>query len=104
MAISWTIGNMTHVISDGGVVSAEWRATATSGIHSVTKYNRQVFTPDPSSPSFVPYADLTESDVLGWCYEQIDKDAIETSLTAEIDALENPTEASGFPWSEDDGA
>ena len=103
MTISWTIGNMTHIIDDGGVVSAEWRATATSGIYSVTKYDRETFTPNPSSPSFVPYADLTESDVLRWCYEQIDKDAIETSLTAEIDVLENPTEASGLPLVEADG-
>ena len=104
MAISWTIGSMTHIIADGGVVSAEWRATATSGVHAVTKYDRQTFTPDPSSPSFVFYADLTKGDVLGWCYEQIDKDAIEASLTAKIDALENPTEANGVPWDENDGA
>ena len=73
MTISWTIGNMTHIIDDGGVVSAEWRATATSGIYSVTKYDRETFTPNPSSPSFVPYADLTEAMCLDGVMNRLTK-------------------------------
>ena len=57
------------------------------------------FTYDASSPDFVPYADLTEEMVLGWCFDgDVDKDAIEASLTANIEEQKNPTTEDGVPW------
>jgi len=35
---------------------------------------------------------------LGWCWAELDKDAIEASLSANIEAQKNPTQASGVPW------
>ena len=56
------------------------------------------FTYDASSPDFVPYADLTESVVLGWCWSEeggVDQDAVEASLTANINEQKTPaTESS----------
>ena len=96
---------MTHNIADGGVIKARWECEETSSdqVWSARKSAWEEFTPDPLDPSFIAYANLTQADVLGWCYEVIDKDAIETALALQVDALENPTEASGFPWDEDDG-
>jgi hypothetical protein len=68
---------------------------------------------DASSPSFVPYADLTESDVLGWVYTSLiegDETAAEAKARVEadrdakvqkqIDAA--ATTASGVPWATPD--
>ncbi len=92
---------------DGAIVVAHWRCKAeqTEGTgddavtYSATNYGTAGFSPDPSSPDYTPYADVTESQVLGWCYENgVDKDAIEASLAAKIEADKNPTQAAGVPW------
>lgn len=107
MATTWVITNMVHDIADGGVTSADWSATAESddGQYSARRYGKCGFTYDASSPDFVPYADLTQNEVLGWVWSVggVDKDATESALAAGIDAQENPTEAGGLPWSEDNG-
>jgi hypothetical protein len=47
----------------------------------------------------VDYADLTEATVLGWIWANgVDKDAVEASLAAQIEAKKNPTTATGVPW------
>jgi hypothetical protein len=86
MATTWTISTLERELSDGGVIVAHWRAT-------------DGFSPDASSPDFTPYDDLTESQVLGWCWANgVDKDAIEASLAAKIEAQKNPVSAAGVPW------
>ena len=46
-----------------------------------------------------PHADLTEAEVLGWCWtDGVDKDEIETSLQANIDGQIDPVTANGVPW------
>ena len=62
-------------------------------------YSTCSFTPDASSPDYVPYDDLTEEMVLGWCFDgDVDKDAVEASLTAQIEEQKNPTTEDGVPW------
>ena len=64
---------------------------------------------DASSPTYIPYADLTEDDVLGWVYTSLiqgDETADEAKARVEadrdakvqkqIDAA--ATTASGVPW------
>jgi hypothetical protein len=79
---TWTIAQLERNTSDGGVVVAHWRATATDGDYSASSYGTAGFTPDPASPDFVPFDDLTEADVLVWVYESVDKDATEESLAS----------------------
>jgi hypothetical protein len=64
----WTIAQLERNTSDGGVVVAHWRATATDGDYSASSYGTAGFTPDPTAPDFVPFDDLTEADVLAWVY------------------------------------
>jgi hypothetical protein len=73
----WTIAQLERNTSDGGVVVAHWRATATDGDYSASSYGTCGFTPDPTAPDFVPFESLTEADVLAWVYESVDKDATE---------------------------
>jgi hypothetical protein len=96
---TWTIGTLERNVADGGVVVAHWRASLVDGDFSASSYGTCGFTPDPSSSDWVDYDSISEELALSWCYEEIDKDAIEASLAANIDLQKNPTQASGVPWS-----
>jgi hypothetical protein len=95
---TWTISTLERELSDGGVVVAHWRATAVDGDFSASSYGTVGFTPDASASGFIAYDSLTEADVVGWVQAEVDKDAIEASLAAQIEADKNPTQAAGVPW------
>ncbi len=95
---TWTISTLERELSDGGVVVAHWRATAVDGDFSASSYGTCGFTPDPSASGFIAYDSLTEADVIGWVQAELDQDAIEASLAAQIEADKNPTQAAGVPW------
>ena len=96
--MNWTISTLERELSDGGVIVAHWRCTASDGDYSASSYGTAGFTPDPESEDFVAYDDLTEADVLAWVWESVDKDATEAALQAKIDADKNPVTAAGVPW------
>jgi hypothetical protein len=48
--------------------------------------------PDASAPGFKPYDGVTEADVLGWVWGEIDKDAMQAKLAAKIAAAKKPCE------------
>ena len=102
MAAVWQIKTMDRDLSDGGVTVAHWRVTDTemSGddTYAASSYGTCSFTPDPSASDFVPYADLTESTVLGWVFSEVNKSGIEASLTAQVAEQKNPTQGEGVPW------
>ena len=107
MATTWTISTLERELSDGGVIVAHWRATDSETVgegddavtYTASNYGTCGFIYDASSPDFTPYADLTESQVLGWCWaDGVDKDATEASLAANINDQKNPTTGDGVPW------
>jgi len=95
---TWTIANLERNVADGGVTVAHWRVTEVDGDYSASSYGTVGFEPDASDPSFVPYDNLTESDVLGWVWAEVDQAATEAALTANIEADKNPVSADGMPW------
>jgi len=104
---TWTISTLKRELADGGVIVAHWRANASETVgtgddavtYSASSYGTCGFTPDPSDPSFVAYDSITEDMALGWCWDNgVDKDAIEASLAAKIEADKNPTQGVGVPW------
>ena len=95
---NWTISTLERELSDGGVIVAHWRCTASDGDFSASSYGTAGFTPDASAPDFVTYDSLTKADVLAWVWESVDKDATEAALQAKIDADKNPTTGAGVPW------
>ena len=67
--------------------------------YSATNYGTAGFTPDPAAPIGWPMTTSQRTVALGWCFaDGVDKDAIEASLAANIEAQKNPTQASGVPW------
>ena len=95
---TWTIANLERNVSDGGVTVAHWRVTEVDGDYSASSYGTVSFTPDASDPSFVAYDNLTEADVLGWVWAEVDQAATEAALTADIEEQKNPVTADGMPW------
>ena len=95
---NWTVAQLERELSDGGVIVAHWRCTASDGDFSASSYGTAGFSQDPEAESFVPYESLTEEMVLGWLFNSIDKDATEEALKAKIEADKNPTSAAGVPW------
>jgi len=75
MAITttWNVSDMTHKDSDGGVFLVYWSLTATDGTYSANAGDKLRCTADPSASDFIAYADLKESDVLGWVYSSLIK-------------------------------
>ena len=114
MAITTTrsVSNMTRVDADGGVITAYWQLVAASdagGDEIATEGGKQRFEYDASSSDFIAYADLKESDVLGWIWESAKesdetaeefKARIESERTAKVQAQidRKAAQASGVPW------
>ena len=99
---TWTIANLERNVSDGGVPVAHWRVTESETVgedtYTASSYGTCGFTPDASAEDFIAYDDLTESTVLGWVHADVDKDATEAALTANIAEQKTPTSADGMPW------
>ena len=114
MAITttWSVGNMTRVDADGGVVLAYWSLVAASdagGDETATEGSKTRFEYDASSSDFIAYADLKETDVLGWIWEACKvgdetaeefKARIESERTAKVQAQidRKAAQADGVPW------
>jgi hypothetical protein len=94
----WSLPTLERELSDGGVIVAHWRCTASDGDFSASSYGTCGFTPDADADDFVAYDDLTEAGVLAWVWESVDKDATEAALQAKIEADMNPTTGTGVPW------
>ena len=105
MAI-WTISNLERNTADGGVTVAHWRVTETETVgegddavtYSASSYGTVSFTPDASADGFIAFDDLTEADVLGWVYEEVDQAETEAALAADIAGQKTPVTADGVPW------
>lgn len=98
--ITWVIEWMQCYPQEDGktdvVITAGWRCNGaqTAGTPPVdytsTVYGTCNFTLDPSAP-FTPYADLTQDQVLGWCWAGgVDKAAVEAGVQTQIDNQINP--------------
>jgi len=93
---NWQIAQMDRLTSDGFVVTVHYRVNAVDGDYNASTYGTIGYTQD--SDTYTPYADLTQAQVIGWVQTSLGKDTVEASLQSQIDALKNPTQASGLPW------
>ena len=104
--MNWTIAQLERNTADGGVTVAHWRVSAEETVgtdddavtYSASAYGTCGFTPDATADGFVAYDALTETDVLAWVWDSVDKDATESSLTQKIEADKNPVTTTGLPW------
>jgi len=95
---NWTIANLERNTDDGGVVVAHWRCTAEDGEYTASSYGAVGFTPDASADGFISFDALTEADVLGWVYAEVDQATTEAALDANIAEQKTPATTDGVPW------
>ena len=93
MTISWIIERLLVKPTEGPltdvVITADWRCNGSQDGYSGTCYGSCSFA--PPTGNFTPYKDLTQQQVLDWCYQNgVDQKAIETNVTAQIEAQINP--------------
>ena len=98
MAVTWTISTLERNSSDDGVIVAHWRASDVDGDHSGSSYGTCNFTPDSSADGYTAYADITEAQAIGWVKDDVDADAIEASIAAQIAESKAPAVSVGTPW------
>ena len=81
------------------VVTAHWNLSGTDGTYSGSVYGTCGFAV-VQGESFTPYADLTQDQVLGWCWSNgVDKDSAEAAVAQQIENQINPPIVSPpLPW------
>lgn len=80
------------------VITAHWRCNGVDGEYTGTVYNTCSF--GQPEGSFTPYSELTQDQVLGWCWSSgVDKDATEAAVAQQIANLINPPVITPpLPW------
>ena len=100
--LSWIIERLLVKPTEGSltdvVITADWRCNGTQDQYSGTCYGSCSF--QPPSGEFTPYEDLTEQQVLDWCYANgVDQAAIEANVTQQIENQINPPVVTPpLPW------
>jgi len=93
---TWNVVQMDRLTSDGFVVTVHYTVNAVDGDYSAFTYGTVGYT--QGEGSYIPFADLTESVVVGWVQDSLGKDTVEAGLTAQIEAQKNPVQETGLPW------
>ena len=97
MAVTWTISTLERN-TDDGVVVAHWRASDADGEHVGSSYGTCGFTPDADADGYTAYADITETQAIEWVKADVDADAVEASIAAQIADSKAPAITVGVPW------
>jgi hypothetical protein len=93
----WTISQLDRRTSNGFVEVVHYNVSAVDGDHQANIYGSTNYI-QTSGETYIPYDDLTQAVVVGWVQEALGKDTVEAGLQAQIDALKNPVQESGLPW------
>jgi len=96
MNFTWNVVQMDRLTSDGFVVTVHYTVNAVDGDYTASTYGTVGYT--QGEGSYVPYADLTEAQVVGWVQESLGKDTVESALAEQIALQKNPVVESGVPW------
>jgi myo-inositol-hexaphosphate 3-phosphohydrolase len=97
MNYQWNVVQMDRLTSDGFVVTVHYTVNAVDGDYTASTYGTVGYT-EQQGEQYIPYAQLTEAEVVGWVQESLGKDTVEASLAAQIEAQKNPVQESGVPW------
>ena len=103
ISINWIIKQLLVKKAKGPlsdvVITANWSCLGSDGAFSSALTGCVSFA--PPSGDFTPYDQLTEAQVLGWCWDNgVDKATIEASVEKQIVEQANaPVVALPLPWS-----
>lgn len=98
----WKIYNLERITTTGFVTDVTYACESSYNGTFTRSIGDLLLSGSDSEPGFIPYEDLTESEVLGWVNAGIDEAAIETSNSASIAAMiiaeAAVTSSDGIPW------
>jgi hypothetical protein len=84
------------------VVTAHWDCTATDGQYRGRVYNTTSFEVDADKPDYIPYADLTEEQVVAWVQASLGAETVaatEANVLQQIEYQINPPIVTPtLPW------
>jgi hypothetical protein len=90
---NWTISAMECVKKENDltdvVITIHWRYNAEKDGFNAEIYGATSM-PLPSGEDFTPYEKLTKDQVVGWLVSELDVDAMNENLNAQIELLINP--------------
>ena len=96
---TWKIAQLERETDDGFVFTAHYTVDANDGTYSAGAYGSCSF---QRPENLIPFADLTEDEVIGWTQEAIGGDEkvaeVEAALQGQLDEQRHPTKAAGVPW------
>jgi hypothetical protein len=80
------------------VITAHWTCTGVDGEYSSSVYSTCSF--PPPEGTFVPYDQLTQEEVLSWCWaDGVDKAITEAAVDQQVQNLINPPVVTPpLPW------
>ncbi len=106
MESNWSVENIMHIVENGFVNKITLLYIIKNDI--CTEYNGYTLDIPYNGiePGFIPYEDLTEQQILSWCFESMkpgEKEAIEDETLVSFQKLEAWTQnqldtTSGIPW------
>ena len=99
-----TINQMFTVPNPTGyVVNVIFEVSGTDGTHTASIGGNITFTPEQNEPNYIPYAQLTQNEVLGWINAATDNQAnYYANIDGQINSMINPPvspSSQPLPWS-----
>jgi hypothetical protein len=105
---NWTVNNLLTIYASNSepeyVVTALYNVEAIEDSFSASISNSASFSIIKSETGYIPYADLTEDQVIAWIKDQLGingVESIEASLAGQIESQKNPEptpEINPLPW------
>jgi hypothetical protein len=96
------IAQLDRTLPSGVVQTIHWTANQTDGDFTASSYGSLgVPAKDPSDPTFIAFASLTEEQVKQWVLDTMGQEqveALQANLDGQIEAQKNPTSATGVLW------
>jgi hypothetical protein len=96
MNFNWQVVQMDRLTSDGFVVTVHYTVNAVDGEFTASTYGTVGYTQEDKA--YIPYAELTQDEVVGWVQDSLGQATVEEGLAAQIEAKKNPVQESGVPW------
>jgi len=90
-----TINQLNRESSTGIITTIHWSASKTSGDFTASSYGTVGLT---AGETIIPFADVTEANVLAWLASALDMEATEAGLDTQLAALAEPAVLNGMPW------
>jgi hypothetical protein len=88
----------TTEVNPETVIVAHWTCSGTDGTYNASIYSTCSFAPPEGT--FTPYADLTQEQVLGWCWANgVDQIATEAAVNQQLaNQINPPVITPALPW------